>query len=74
MELPRYCIVGSRPVVAIKTEDGGMDVLAYDWATGELVRDMGYLTRIALPDEEVEIVSADEFEAYVLRLRSQRSQ
>lgn len=70
MDLPRYCIVGARPVKAIETEDGGMDVLAYDWSTGEFTRDMGYLTRVSLPDEEVEIVSPDEFEAYVAKLRA----
>jgi hypothetical protein len=70
MDLPRYCVVGARPVKAIETEDGGMDVLAYDWSTGEFAREMGYLTRVSLPDEEVEIVSPDEFDAYVAKLRA----
>lgn len=70
MDLPRYCIVGARPVKAIETEDGGMDVLAFDWSTGEFARDMNYLTRVTLPDEEVETVPAHEFDAYVAELRS----
>jgi hypothetical protein len=45
MDLPRYCIVGARPVKAIETEDGGMDILAYDWSTGEFARHMEFLTR-----------------------------
>ena len=70
MQLPRYCIIGARPVKAIETEDGGMDVLAYDWRPGEFARDMGYLTRVTLPDEEVEIISAEEFDAYVAELHA----
>ena len=36
LELPSYAIVGDRPVMAERTEDGGMRILAYDWKTGEL--------------------------------------
>ena len=56
--------------MAIETADGGMDILAYDWSTGEFARDMGYLTRISLPDEEVELVSREQFDAYVAELRA----
>ena len=70
MDLPRYCIIGARPVMAIETADGGMDVHAYDWRTGEFARDMGYLTRISLPDDEVEIVSREQFEVCVAELRA----
>jgi hypothetical protein len=69
LDLPRFAIVGSRPVKAIDTPDGGMDVLAYDWDSGELVRDMGYLTRLFAPDGEVEIVSEAQFEQAVEALR-----
>ncbi|MBI4700707.1 MAG: hypothetical protein HY744_06015 [Deltaproteobacteria bacterium] len=72
MDLPRYCIVGARPVKLVETADGGMDCLAYDWETGAMVRNMDYLTRACLPDEEVDIVTADEFDAQVARLRSGR--
>ncbi len=69
LDLPRFAIVGSRPVKAIDTPDGGMDVLAYDWDSGEFVRDMGYLTRLFMPDGEVEIVSEAQFEQAVEALR-----
>jgi len=72
MDLPRYCIVGARPVKAIETEDGGMDILAYDWSTGEFVRHMEYLTRVCLPNEEVEVVSQQEFDAHVAKLHARR--
>jgi hypothetical protein len=70
VDLPRYCIVGARPGKAIETEDGGMDILAYDWSTGEFARDMECLTRVSLPDEEVEVVSREQFDAYVAELRA----
>ena len=70
MDLPRYCIIGARPVMAVETADGGMDILASDWHTGEFARDMGYLTRISLPDEEVELVSREQFDACVAGLRA----
>ncbi len=70
MDLPRYCIVGARPVKAIETEDGGMDILAYDWSTGEFARHMEFLTRVCLPDEEVEVVSQEQFDAQVAELRA----
>jgi len=72
MDLPRYCIVGARPVKAIATADGGTDILAYDWSTGEFVRHMEYLTRVCLPDDEVEVVSQEQFDARVAELRARR--
>jgi hypothetical protein len=72
VDLPRFCIVGARPVKAIRTEDGGMDVLAYDWETGELRRDMSYVDRVLMPDVEVDIVSEEEFERQVAALRAKR--
>jgi hypothetical protein len=48
--------VSARPVKALPTPEGGMDVLAFDWETGEFKRDMSYVERIALPDVEVDIV------------------
>lgn len=69
MDLPIYCIVGDRPVKAVETEDGGMDVLAYDWTTGEFRREPGYLHRVVTPDAEVDIVTEKAFEAQVALLR-----
>ncbi|MEQ9318115.1 MAG: hypothetical protein RIF41_03110 [Polyangiaceae bacterium] len=73
MDLPRYCIVGKRPVKLVETADGGMDCLAYDWDTGAFQRNMDYLTRATLPDGEVDVVTADEFDEAVATLRAERS-
>jgi hypothetical protein len=72
MDLPRYCIVGARPVKLIQTEDGGMSCLAFNWDTGELERDMSMLSRACLPDGEVDIVTEEEFDQTVSRLRDER--
>lgn len=72
MELPRHCIVGRRPVKLVETADGGLDCLVYDWDRGGFVRDMGYLHRAALPDAEVEVVTAAEFETAVAALERER--
>ena len=69
LDLPRFAIVGSRPVKAVETPNGGTDVLAYDWNSGGFVRDMEYLTRIFMPDGEVEIVSEAQFEQTLEALR-----
>ena len=71
MELPRYCIMGARPVKLVETEDGGMDVLAYQWDTGKFARDMSYLTRAVVGEEDMEVVSEDEFKAAVKSLRKE---
>ena len=72
MDLPRYCIVGARPVKLVSTEDGGMDCLAYDWQTGKFERNMDYLTRAVMADDpEVDIVTEKEFNQEVARLRNQ---
>ncbi len=60
-ELPRFAIVGSRPVKAVATADGGLDVLAFDWKTRKLARNMDYLTRLFLPDGDVDIVPQVDF-------------
>lgn len=68
MDLPRYFLVGDRPVQFVATADGGLDVLALDWATGAFVRDMGYLSRCHLGGGEVDEVDAEEFAAKVASL------
>ncbi len=70
MELPSFFIVGARPVKAVRTEEGGMDVLAFDWKTGELRRDLSYLERIVMPDVEVDVVTEAAFEEAVAALRA----
>jgi len=67
MHLPRYFIVGARPVKFIATDDGGLDVVAFDWVSGRFVRAMQYLARCSQGDGEVDEVSQAEFEALVAR-------
>jgi hypothetical protein len=68
--LPMYCIVGRRPVKAFETDDGGMDIHAYNWETGEFEREMTYLTTILYGDADH--VSETEFSEYVEQLRQDR--
>lgn len=72
MDLPRYFIVGDRPVQFVPTAEGGMDVQAYDWPTGDFVREMGYLSRCLGPDVEVDEVDEATFLAAVRRHRAEQ--
>ncbi len=70
MKLPIYCIIGDRPVKAIQTKDGGMDVLALDWTTGEFQRAMQYTHTIVSPmDEDVEFVNEKQFNEAVEKIK-----
>jgi hypothetical protein len=60
MDLPIYAIVGMRPVKAVATPDGGMDVLALDWASGGFLRDMRYCTCLITGQDDVQEISAME--------------
>lgn len=52
LTLPMYCIVGRRPVKAVATDEGGMDIQAYNWDTGEFERDMSYMMSITFGDAD----------------------
>lgn len=69
MDLPKYFIVGRRPVKLIKLEEGGMDVLAYNWKTGEFQREMGYLTTVLMGEGDVDQVSEQEFSQLLSELQ-----
>lgn len=71
MVLPRYFKVGARPVKFVSTPAGGMDVLAFDWKTGQFVRAMQYLSRCSEGDPEVDDMEEGEFLEYVKKLRSE---
>jgi hypothetical protein len=62
--------VGARPVKAVATEGGGLEVLVFDWDTGEFVRDMSYLSKITFAEGEVDVVTEEEFERAVASLRA----
>lgn len=71
MKLPRYFVFGDRPVRLVATPEGGMDVQAWDWKTGELVRDLSYLSRV-YPNLDIDAdeLDAAAFEAACARLRA----
>ncbi len=74
MELPRYFIVGVNLVKTVATKEGGMDVLALDFKTGEFVRDMKYLSIILHPEEsdldmDTEELSEKEFNKKVEEIK-----
>ena len=54
----------------VRTEDGGMDILAYNRETGEFEREIGYLTTIFASTGDVTSVTEKEFEQRVEELRS----
>ena len=72
MKLPRYYIVFTRPVKLVETEDGGMDVLKFDWETGGFIGGVNLLSEIFFGHGEVEQVTEDEFIQYVEKLRGCR--
>jgi hypothetical protein len=45
-----------------------LDVLAFDWKTRKLARNMDYLTRIFLPDGDVDIVPQVDFSGALSKL------
>lgn len=67
-DLYGFYIFGDRPVKFVKTEDGGMDILAYEWESGTFIRDLDYLDRIWYGND-VEEVSEEEFNEYVEKLK-----
>lgn len=60
MASPRYFIVGARPVALVPTADGGLDCLALDWQSGQMTRNLAYLTRCVGPHPDVEVDEVDE--------------
>jgi len=71
LTLPLYCIVGRRPVMAVETAEGGMDIQAFNWQTGEFDRDMSYLTAIMFGDDDTDHVEEAEFFERVEALRKE---
>ena len=53
-KLPWLYAVNDRPVKMVKAPDGGMDVLVFDWKTGDFVRDMSYLSRCFEPGKDID--------------------
>ena len=72
MDLPRYFLFGDLPVKMVKTQDGGFDVLSYNWTTGEFeTAPTDYLARALFGNKvDDEEVSEEDFEQHVSRLRA----
>jgi len=72
-DLPECYVVGLRPVELVETIRGGMEVLAYDWGTGDLVRVYDYLAKICRStSDNVNRVSDLEFTSTLEQLRKAR--
>jgi hypothetical protein len=73
MKAPVYAIINDDAVKAVRTEDGGLEVLRYCPEKDEFERDMRFLEHIYFPTAtkalDTDIVSKDEFEACVAKLR-----
>lgn len=68
MDLPRYFIVGNRPVKFVGTEDGGMTVQVFDWNNGSFIRNLDYLLKAIYSDDTQE-VTKEQFLSHVDTLR-----
>ena len=74
MDLPIFCVIDTRPVKVVASgEDGEIDVLAWDAASGDFVRRMELLDRVIMQDEWVVELTESEFELHVERLRDRSS-
>jgi hypothetical protein len=69
---PRYYAVNDRPVKLVELPTREVDVLVYDFASGELVRDMSYLSRVYEHGKDIDKLDEDQFDALLEQLRSRR--
>jgi hypothetical protein len=69
---PWYYAVNDRPVKFVELPTGGVDVLVYDFKTGELVSDMSYFSRVFDHGKDIDKLDAEAFEALVDELRRRR--
>lgn len=70
---PVFVISGARPVRSVPMIDGGLDILAFDWTTGRLVRDMSALEAVLAPAErDIDVVDVTAFYDTVSALRRER--
>ena len=69
--LPRDCLVFDRAVKVVPTEDGGARVLVYNEIRDAFEDPHPSLARyVFFPNDEAELVSEAEFNAYVEELRA----
>jgi hypothetical protein len=66
---PWYFAIDDRLVKVIATSSGGMEVLLFNPATGELERNMDYLSRCFEPGKDVQRLSEAEFKTKLAEQR-----
>jgi hypothetical protein len=71
MDVPIFCVVDTFPVKVVGTDDGALEVLAYDPGTGEFIRRMDLLERVLMQDDWVVELTEEEFEAHLANLRDE---
>lgn len=71
MDVPIYCVVDTFPVKVVGTDDGTLEVLAYDPGSGEFVRRMDLLERVLMQDDWVVELTEEEFETHLVNLREE---
>jgi hypothetical protein len=67
---PWYFAINDRPVKVVATSDGGMDVMILNLVTGELERNMAYLSQCFEPGQNVQRLSEAEFDSRVAEIRA----
>lgn len=67
---PWYFIINDRPVKVVASPNGGMDVLITNLETGELERNMSYLSQCFEPGQDVARVSEEDFNTQLESIRS----
>lgn len=71
-DLPKYYVVGLRPVKVIRNEEGEVGSFAYNWETGGFDLAFRYFDEIYFgKGDDVEQVSEDKFNECVEKLRLQ---
>ncbi len=68
LKIPLYMIFDIRPVKFIPTKDGGMDILAFNWNTGEFKKDLSYLSKLFRHSPDAYEVTEKEFFKHVNKL------
>jgi hypothetical protein len=67
-KLPLFYIFGARPVKFVRTEEGGMDILAFNWDSGEFERDLSYLSKLFDYSPDNYEITEEEFKIHVKEL------
>jgi hypothetical protein len=72
MDTPKYCIVGIRPVKAL-LENDGFSIYVFNWSNGHFDLDLSYIEKIYFGTmDDVEELSKEEFDKYVLKLKKRK--